>query len=299
MTFSFIYGTFLSVVHFFILNAGVLQMMKKIFFSACAFVSMASMQANNNWDFLDTACTAIEEDNAQLVKELLDQGLSPNYTFEYGYTALITAAITGSLDVATVLLKHEYIDVNQRDKYGNTALHYAAALCDLDMVKLLLSHKNSNIDQRNTDVQGKTPLMLAVNPEPYEVIEQYDYIARDNGLTYQVIKVLLFAGANVHMLDGKGNRAADYTNNEILKEMLENPTLYIEKHSEEFQSIDEWYQEACPEKAHLRVVEYNKLSNRIVRRLKQMQEKIEFETLGSRIKNKFSQAKTKIVDFFA
>lgn len=299
MTLAFICRTFLNVIHFFILNAGVLQMMKKIFFSACAFVSMASMQAHNNWNFLDTACTAIEEDNAQLVKELLDQGLSPNYIFEYGYTALITAVITGSLDVATVLLKHDYIDVNQRDKYGNTALHYAAALCDLDTVKLLLSHKNIVIDQRNTDSYGKTPLMLAVNPEPYEVIASYEYVVRDNTLMYQVIKVLVFAGANAQMVDGNGNKAADYTNNEILKELLKDSTAYIEKHTEEFQSIDEWYQQACPEKAHLRAVEYNKLGNRIARRLKQVKEKIEFETLGSRIKNKFSQAKTKVVDFFA
>ncbi|WP_265021650.1 ankyrin repeat domain-containing protein [Wolbachia endosymbiont (group A) of Icerya purchasi] len=52
---------------------------------------------------------------------------------------MVLAAMTGNVDIAKVLLKHN-ADVNAKNNEEKTALHYAAKYNHQELVELLLAH---------------------------------------------------------------------------------------------------------------------------------------------------------------
>lgn len=91
---------------------------------------------------LEALCTALETDNVQLLKMLLQLGkIAPDTPLvRRSYpTALHAACANGQVEMARLLLSSG-ADANQLDRNGVTPLMRAATIGSRDLVKLLLSH---------------------------------------------------------------------------------------------------------------------------------------------------------------
>ncbi|KAL6406010.1 hypothetical protein AUP68_10568 [Ilyonectria robusta] len=86
--------------------------------------------------------------------------------------------------VATILVKEQSCDVNERNDLGRSALHVACAKGSKEVVKILL---DANADISTTDKNGSTPL----------------YAALDNG-HIEVVKLLIEKGASVTITNKDG-----------------------------------------------------------------------------------------------
>lgn len=106
---------------------------------------------------------AVEKDNYQIVKLLLDAGASPNTSDKEGRTALMTAAWKNHVDILQLLILRG-ADVNARDHRKRNALHNLAAdkACRWgwgeEVVRVLLV---KCFDGGGVDELGRTPLHWA------------------------------------------------------------------------------------------------------------------------------------------
>lgn len=97
--------------------------------------------------------------NAGVVRLLLARrDIDVHATDEGGYTALSSAVMHGSVEVARVFMEDGRVDVNEMNN-GRTALHRAVARRNLAMVHTLL--ENERIDVTQTDENGATALDVA------------------------------------------------------------------------------------------------------------------------------------------
>ena len=116
-------------------------------------------------------------------RKLLSQGGSANAADDTGQTALMVAAMTNRLDMASFLIENG-ADVNKSSASGLTALHYAALENHAQMALLLLQH-NAQIDAtmrysstdgnydnkpRVWEYIGATPLLIAVESGNVDVL---------------------------------------------------------------------------------------------------------------------------------
>ncbi len=117
-------------------------------------------------------------------KYLEGLGIAPNITNKDGMTPLHNLAY-GNKDLETLnyFLK-KGVDANQIDKDGNTALINASSRNSLEIIKELVT-KTQNINQINNN--GQSALTKAISNTP------------------EVISFLLKKGADVHVVDTKGN----------------------------------------------------------------------------------------------
>ncbi|CAI9727062.1 E3 ubiquitin-protein ligase MIB2-like isoform X3 [Octopus vulgaris] len=106
----------------------------------------------------------------QVVTILLSRGSDENAMNEKGWTPLHLAAGKGKewKDVVAALLQTN-VKVNQRNSFfGSTPLHWACSWGHTDTVRLLLNHKG--IDANVLDIDGNTPLHVAVREQCYDVV---------------------------------------------------------------------------------------------------------------------------------
>jgi len=94
---------------------------------------------------------------AEVVRELLHGGLSPDTRDTYGLTGLIWAGRKGQIPVAEVLLAGG-ADLESKDRRGRTALHHAVALKHSDFVAYI-ARQGAFLNP--VDLHGCTPLDLA------------------------------------------------------------------------------------------------------------------------------------------
>jgi ankyrin repeat protein len=80
---------------------------------------------------------AIERNNIQKVKELLDLGVDVNSKNQYGRTPLYAACDYEYIDIVKLLLAHPDIDVTSKTNYGDTALSIACVRYNIEIVKFL------------------------------------------------------------------------------------------------------------------------------------------------------------------
>lgn len=124
------------------------------------------------------------------LKHLESYGLKANITTSEGLTPLHNLAYSNK-DVKTFdYFLSKGVSANQKDKEGNTALINAAEKNDLPIVELL-AEKTQNINHKNKE--GLSALSKAVKGNNIEVIEY-----------------LLKKGADVKVVDYKGNTLAYY-----------------------------------------------------------------------------------------
>ena len=110
--------------------------------------------------------TAIDNENTESVKDLLDSGINPNKNpvpegFPLaGAYPLHLAVVKGNKEIAQLLLDHgAQIDVKAKNKDEATPLHWAAFFGQKDMVSLLI---NAGAPVNMLDSNHATPLDAAV-----------------------------------------------------------------------------------------------------------------------------------------
>lgn len=86
-----------------------------------------------------------------------------------GDTALHVACCRGHLEIIKCLLGCEGIDLNAKDTHGNTVLHFASSCGWLRLFKCLLRCDGININAKNND--GSTPLHIASKRRSLEIVK--------------------------------------------------------------------------------------------------------------------------------
>ncbi|XP_034943731.1 ankyrin repeat domain-containing protein 54-like [Chelonus insularis] len=100
---------------------------------------------------------AVTTNNVDLMKEVLEKGLSPNISDHLKRTPLHLAACRGYTDIVKLLLDHG-ANPNEIDSLSNTPLHLAAVTCKYDVITLLLE---AGANVLSSDRHGYNPLQLA------------------------------------------------------------------------------------------------------------------------------------------
>ncbi|XP_063601791.1 serine/threonine-protein phosphatase 6 regulatory ankyrin repeat subunit C-like [Penaeus indicus] len=100
---------------------------------------------------------AVEREQTNTVKVLLEQGARVDECDHNGRTALLAAAEKGALEIAEALLDAG-ADVAAGDSQGMRAVHLAAAAGSVEMLALL---KAQDCDLSVVDLQGRSPLHVA------------------------------------------------------------------------------------------------------------------------------------------
>jgi len=101
---------------------------------------------------------AAQADNAEILTELLLDGVDINAVNKYGRSALHLAAIHNAPEVLDILVDDPEVARNACDHWGNTALHYAARHGFVRLIERLLQ-TGVKADMQNED--GCTPLWMA------------------------------------------------------------------------------------------------------------------------------------------
>jgi hypothetical protein len=110
------------------------------------------------------ACSTGKPD---IVRDLLQGGLSTDTRDQYGLTGLIWAARKGQVEVARVLLAAD-ADVNATDRLNRTALAHAVMFKRSEFVQFIAS-RGANLE--SVDAHGWTPLDHAIVPKNPKIIE--------------------------------------------------------------------------------------------------------------------------------
>lgn len=97
------------------------------------------------------------------------------------------------------------LDINARDKDGNTPLHLAAILGQAEVVRLLLAQ--DGVDDTLANIQGRSPLELARNPETFQQLQ----LARSVFLESKITEIHRLVSARDH---------------EALQNLLVNPRIH-------------------------------------------------------------------------
>lgn len=146
---------------------------------------------------------AMRDLGADITKEV-------NSVNEDGKTGLYTAVESGDVETAKKLIKLG-ADTNIVDKMGQTPLHKAAALAMFELVKLLINN-GAKLNAQQED--GYTPLMYSALTARVvidrEVVDE----------TKKIIEYLLLHGADKNMTNSNGQKAADITSNEEIKDSI-------------------------------------------------------------------------------
>jgi ankyrin repeat protein len=122
-------------------------------------------------------------------KYLESLGINPNITNNDGRTPLHNLAYNNKDITSINYFINKGVSINQVDNNGNTALINAASRNSLQIIKLLIN-KNTKINQANKE--GQTALTKAI---------------RNNS---NVLKFFINKGANVSVIDTKGNHLNHY-----------------------------------------------------------------------------------------
>ena len=153
----------------------------------------------------------VEDDDVDIVKLLLENGLNPNNE-KYSVKPLYIASENGALENIKVLINAGAdIDHKSRDYLGMTALMIASQNNHLDVVELLLdAGANPNIQ----DIDGNTSLFISLEEDVSE----------------NIIQILLEAGADPYIKNNNGANsiliAKRYTDRKKYLEIME---PYIDK----------------------------------------------------------------------
>ena len=174
-------------------------------------------------DVGNTFRTAIIRDNYQVVRELLQQGVDPNWRDARGTPALVQALQQESWRVAQELLRAPRIQLDAASPAGESALMLACIKGQLALVQQLLA-QGAGINH-----PGWTPLHYVASADLEHsveiarlLLEQYAYVDAESPnrttplmLAAQygsqaMVELLLEAGADVQLRNQQGLSAVDF-----------------------------------------------------------------------------------------
>ncbi|XP_028134151.1 ankyrin repeat domain-containing protein 54 [Diabrotica virgifera virgifera] len=102
---------------------------------------------------------AVNTNNVDKVRDLLERGVSPNSADSEKRSALHVAVSKGYSQIVELLLKHG-ANPNSRDIIQNTPLHLAACVHNFSIVTMLI---NAKADVTCLDLHGRNPFQLALS----------------------------------------------------------------------------------------------------------------------------------------
>jgi len=157
------------------------------------FLSLFSMAQNDIFE-------AIRKGDSNPVQDILRYDpTSANSINSIGYSPLIVASYSGKNEIVSLLIAYG-ADVNFDTDYGN-ALMAAVKNNHSEIVEILLTN---SADPNESDLRGKTPLLIAVLNENIDIIE-----------------LLMKTGADQFQKDDFGTSAFDYAKDNKLKAILD------------------------------------------------------------------------------
>ena len=163
---------------------------------------------------------AIEVDNVDGIRALLQRGFDPNTVDEKGQVGLFLALRSESLGVARLLAQHPELRVDQTNPHDETPLMMAALRGQVDMAERLLA-RGAAVDR-----EGWTPLHYAASGPSAAMARlliargaRVDTASPTGASALQmaarfgseaIVDVLLAAGASVRWQDRRGLNVAQY-----------------------------------------------------------------------------------------
>jgi len=156
-----------------------------------------TIQIGGNIELIDAA----QNNNIDLVRQLLDNGIDINVRDDTGNTALARASQEEGHDDIVELLLEKDANPNIQDHDGNTALMWASYNVNIEIIELLL---NSGANTNIPDHDGVTVLMWAT----------------DEGYT-EIVELFLRAGADPTIQDKYGYTSLDMAYNNGLTDIVE------------------------------------------------------------------------------
>jgi hypothetical protein len=176
---------------------------------------------------------AVYADDLEAATDLIARGADPNGREEDRTTPLFIAVENGNLDMVRLLVDAG-AKVNARNKAKRTPIMGIDDDTSKELLDLLLAH-GAKVDV--TDANGNTPLIAALEGKARPEIISALLTARsridaqnNDGRTalmiaassnnVEAVKLLLGAGANVHLKDNDGDTAWDCTGDEEIENLL-------------------------------------------------------------------------------
>lgn len=147
----------------------------------------ANQLSSNDTDEIDNAAL---NGNIEIVKKYVEKGFDVNTQNQGGQTLLMLAGFNGHTDICEYLIKNG-IHIETRDSDGRTALMYASTGPFAQTVEFLIK-KGADASAVDTK-EHWTPLMFAAAEGQYEVV-----------------KLLLDAGADTTIKDVDGDTAESF-----------------------------------------------------------------------------------------
>ncbi|XP_019855630.1 PREDICTED: ankyrin repeat, PH and SEC7 domain containing protein secG-like [Amphimedon queenslandica] len=139
--------------------------------------------------------TAIENDNIDIVKLLLEKGANPNVTKD-NETPLFVAVKSGNIEAVDILLTNG-ARTDVVSKYHGTPLHCASQTGNADIIKLLIIKGSADVNA--VDKDNSTPLFIAVKSGSIEAVD----ILLTNGARTDVVSK--YHGTPLHCASQTGN----------------------------------------------------------------------------------------------
>lgn len=158
---------------------------------------------------------AVQYNQIDKIKILLEHGANPNESFTYQPELIYFAVRNNNIEVTKLLIKYG-ARVNKFNYFDGTPLHVAATNNNIEIVNLLLEN-NAPVNTKTRYHEkkrpafttrkdfGKTPLHIAVQNN-----------------NYQITKVLLENGANTNIKDDSDKNSFDYAKDKSMISLLEN-----------------------------------------------------------------------------
>jgi ankyrin repeat protein len=173
----------------------------------------------------DTALKlATEYGNIEIVTMLIGAGANINAQDSYKETVIITASKWGHITIVKLLIE-EGADVNDQDKNGHTALYWATIRGDAEIVKMLIgAEADLNIQYSGVIYLDSDEEFTSNSKLVKYTIEFHQYtvliIASEMGYT-EIVKLLINAGADVHLQDDLGRTASMIATEEGHNEIIQ------------------------------------------------------------------------------
>ena len=111
---------------------------------------------------------AVENDQLDIVRKLLEHGADVNITETHGFSVMIAASANGICKETFQLLVFYGINLNHMDKWHRTALHHMAHHCKHQMIEMLL---DMDVDTSIKDIHGQTAADIAKNKGYSDIVE--------------------------------------------------------------------------------------------------------------------------------